>query len=93
MSLSPMELHEEELGQLRRLVQSPAWDLFRTRVLKRVESNEREKARALRESKPEEAMRLQSRIDGLKESLDLIGQYMEGLEESLRKDESIPAYS
>ena len=91
MPLSPMELCEEELGQLRRLVQSPAWELFKARVLRRAEFNEREKAKALRESKPEEAMRFQARIDGLKESLDLIYQYMEGLEEGL-KAEPISGY-
>ena len=88
MPLSPTELREEELGQLRRLVQSPAWELFKTRVLKRVESSEREKAKALRESKAEQAVILQARIDGLKESLDLIYQYMEGLQDQ----EEVPAY-
>ena len=88
MPLSPTELREEELGQLRRMVQSPAWELFKTRVLKRVESSEREKAKALRESKAEQAVILQARIDGLKESLDLIYQYMEGLQDQ----EEVPAY-
>ena len=91
MPLSPTELHEEELGQLRRLVQSPGWELFKTLVLKRVESNEREKAKALRELKSEQAVILQARIDGLKESLDVIYQYMEGIEADL-KQEDVPAY-
>ena len=89
MPLSPTELREEELGQLRRLVQSPAWELFKARVLKRVESSEREKAKALRESNSQQAVILQARIDGLKESLDLIYQYMEGLQD---QEESVPAY-
>ena len=92
MPLSPMELHEEELGQLRRLVQSPGWELFKVRVLKRVESSEREKAKALREGNSQQAVILQARIDGLKESLDTIYQYMEGLAEELQKEESVPAY-
>ena len=89
MPLSPTELREEELGQLRRLVQSPAWELFKARVLKRVESSEREKAKALRESNSGQAVILQARIDGLKESLDLIYQYMEGLQD---QEEGVPAY-
>ena len=92
MSLTETELHQEELGQLRRLVQSPAWDLYKARVLKRVESNEREKAKALREYKADQAVILQSRIDGLRESLDIIHQYMEGLEDSLQPNEN-PAYA
>ena len=60
-------------------------------MLKRVESNEREKAKALRELKSEQAVILQARIDGLKESLDVIYQYMEGIEADL-KQEDVPAY-
>ena len=96
MPLSPMELHEEELGQLRRLVQSPGWGLFNNLVHKRVQSREQEKARVLRASKPEEmaqAVRFQAEIDGLRESLDLVHQYMEGLEEDLQPKEAIGSYT
>ena len=81
MPLSPTELRDEELAQLRRLVQSPAWDLYKTHVLKRVVRNEQEKAKALRESNPTLAVQLQARIDGLLESLNVIAQAMEGLHE------------
>ena len=93
MPVSPTERHEEELGQLRRLVQSPGWGLFSSRVLKRVESSEPEKAKALRESRTSEAVMLQARIDGLKESLDLIHQYMEGLQDDLQPKETSSAYA
>ena len=90
MALTPQELHVEELGQLRRLVQSPAWSLFKVRVQKRVEFKDLEKARHLREGRLQEAAVVQAQVDGLRESMDLIHQYMEGLEEELRVPE--PAY-
>lgn len=92
MPLSPTELQGEHLGQLRRLVQSPGWDLYKAHVLKRVESSEREKAKFLREGKSLEAMAQQHRIDGMKDSLDTIHQYMEGIEELLTVEDPAPTY-
>ena len=77
MPLSPTETHAEELGQLRRLAQSPAWGLFSSRVLKRVASSEQEKARLLRESNLQQAMAMQCRVDGLREALDMLPQMIE----------------
>ena len=77
MALSPMETHDEELGQLRRLAQSPAWGLFSSRVLKRVASSEQEKARLLREGMLQQAMAMQCRVDGLREALDILPQLIE----------------
>ena len=93
MPLSPTELHEEELVQLRRLAQSQGWALFSTRVLKRVASSEREKARCLREGQTDAAIRLQARIDGLKESLDLLQQAMDGIAEDLQPKEPVGSYA
>ena len=80
MPLSPTELRDEALVQLRRLVQSPGWDLYRTQVSKRVARSESEKAKLLREEKYQAAALEQGRVDGLREALDTIHQYMEGLE-------------
>ena len=80
MPLSPTELREEALVQLRRLVQSPGWDLYRTQVTKHVQRSESEKAKLLREEKYQAAALEQGRVDGLREALDAIHQYMEGLE-------------
>ena len=89
MALSPMELREEALVQLRRLVQSPGWDLYRTQVTKRVQRSESEKAKLLREHNYQAAALEQGKVDGLREALDTIAQYMEGLEVP---EENEPAY-
>ena len=79
MPLSTTELREEQLGQLSRLVQSPGWGLYRTRVEQCVVRNELVKAKLLRELKLQEAAQLQSRLDGLREALDLMDQYIDSL--------------
>ena len=92
VNLPATEPQAEELAALRQLVQSPGWAHFNHLVLKRVESNEREKAKALRDQNPSLAMSLQARVDGLRESLDLIVQRMEGLHEVLEEAEGSGIY-
>lgn len=80
------ESHEEDLSQLSRLVQSPAWALYSSRVLKQVQSSEQEKARALREANWPLASRLQGRSDGLREAVDLLPQLCEELQRLVKPD-------
>ena len=93
MPLSPMELHDEALGQLRRLVQSPGWDLYSSLVLKRVQSSEQEKAKGLREALFEQALWLQGQIDGLRAALDLLPQEIDRLEAEVHPAEPIGSYA
>ena len=93
MPLSPMEHHEADLVQLRQLVLSPGWALYKARVLKQVQSRDRERARLQREMKQMESYGEQRQIDGLNEALDVIHQYMEGLSEDLQQSDTEPAYS
>lgn len=61
-------------------------------MLKRVLSNEAEKAKALREAHPDEAMRLQSLVDGLRMALDLLPQTVDLMEQAQHLQESGSAY-
>ena len=54
-----------------------------------MQRSESEKAKLLREEKYQAAALEQGRVDGLREALDAIHQYMEGLEVP---EDSSPAY-
>jgi len=79
MPLSEMELRQEDLGQLRQLVQSPGWELLKARLVRLGQRSESEKARLLRSAKPEElqqAIRYQGEVDGLTKAITEIERYM-----------------
>ena len=82
MALSDQELHQEDLGQLRRLAQSPGWALLITRLQRLVQRSESEKARLLRDGKPEslqQASRYQGEVDGLTRAMTELTRYMDEL--------------
>ena len=82
MALSEVELRQEDLGQLRRLVQSPGWGLLTARLARLVQRSESEKARLLREAKPEslqQATRYQGEVDGIQRALKEVERYMDEL--------------
>ena len=82
MALSETELRQEDLGQLRRLVQSPGWELLTSRLLRLVQRSESEKARLLRDGKPEslqQASRYQGEVDGIQRALTEVERYMKEL--------------
>ena len=93
MALKPKEVVEGELAQLRALVQSPGWDLFRAHALKRAQSRDKARANLQRECKHELAYGELRQIDGIHETLDLIHQVMEGMASSVRVEETSPAYA
>ena len=82
MPLSAMEVRQEDLAQLKRLVQSPAWGLLSNRLARLVQRSESEKARLLREGKPEslqQATRYQGEVDGLQRALTEVNRYIDEL--------------
>ena len=82
MALSEVELKQEDLGQLRRLAQSPAWGLLSTRLQRLVQRSESEKARLLREGKPDslqQASRYQGEVDGLTRAMTELTRYIDEL--------------
>ena len=82
MALSEVELRQEDLGQLRRLVQSPGWVLLTTRLQRLVQRSESEKARLLRDGKPEslqQSIRYQGEVDGLTRAMTELTRYMDEL--------------
>ena len=89
MALTDAEVKQENLGVLRRLALSPGWDLYRTHLLKLVQSREQEKASLLRGSKPTEAMAIQARIDGLMEALTSLDKTIVELQS---KQDDTPLY-
>ena len=92
MALLEAEVAEEQLGQLRRLAQSPAWGLFKTHLMKHVESSEREKAQFLRDEQVHRATMLQGRIDGMFCALELLGKQIAEYEKQLKTSEAEPVY-
>ena len=79
MALSPTEVSEENLAQLQRLVQSPGWGLFKTRLTKRVASRELAKDQYLREEKHHLATLELGRVEGLREAVEDLFRYIEEL--------------
>ena len=68
MAVSPQEQHKEELVRLRQLSHSPEWALYQAQLAQLKQRNEVEKAQALRAGKLHEAVLLQGRGEGIKES-------------------------
>ena len=90
MALEEQELREEQLAQLRRLAQSPAWGLYKTRLLRLVECKQREKARFLREGNLQQAASEQWYVDGVQKAVEELDIYMKELS---HQEESFPAYA
>lgn len=65
MALSPLELQEEQLVQLRQLAQSPGWALYQARLRSLSKSREVAKADALRAGEWQSAGYFQGITDGI----------------------------
>ena len=76
MALTVPETQEADLAQLRRLAQSPGWELYRARVQRLVQRNEAEKAKFLRTGDTSKAAALQHQVDGLVQALNELYFYM-----------------
>ena len=84
MSLEQAELRQEQLLQLRRLAQSPGWELLRQRLSQLVQRSESEKASLLRESYEgleTRASYLQGQVDGLQAAVAELTRYEKELEQ------------
>ena len=93
MSLEQAELRQEQLLQLRRLAQSPGWELLRQRLSQLVQRSESEKASLLRESyegRETRASYLQGQVDGLQAAVAALTRYDKELEQQSVLSE--PAY-
>ena len=77
--LSPQELKEEALVQLRQLAQSPGWGLYLARLARLSKAKEVAKADALRSGEGHEAVMLQGVIDGVELALRELERYMDTL--------------
>lgn len=77
--LSPQELREEALVQLRQLAQSPGWALLQARLRSLSKSKEVVKADALRVGEGHNAVLMQGVIDGLELALRELERYMGSL--------------
>ena len=92
MPLSPTELVEEELVQLRRLAQSPGWGLLKTRAQKQLASSEAEKAHLLREGNTHAATLMQGRVDGWQDAITLLDAMLEEHQEAVHEAPDPPRY-
>ena len=93
MSLEQAELRQEQLLQLRRLAQSPGWELLRQRLSQLVQRSESEKASLLRDSyegRETRASYLQGQVDGLQAAVAELTRYEKELEQQSVLSE--PAY-
>ena len=93
MSLEQAELRQEQLLQLRRLAQSPGWELLRQRLSQLVQRSESEKASLLRESyegRETRASYLQGQVDGVQAAVNELTHYEKELEQQIVPTE--PAY-
>ena len=77
MPLSPTELQEEALGQLRQLVQSPGWALYQARLRSLSKSREVARNDALRAGEGHDAVLYQGMIDGLDLAIRELDRYVE----------------
>ena len=92
MPLEETELREEQLQQLRRLAQSPGWELLRRRLGQLVQRSESEKASLLRDGlqgKETRASYLQGKVDGLEVAVQELSRYEKELEQQVQ---DTPAY-
>ena len=90
MPLTDKEQLQEELAELRRLAQSPAWDLYSSHLRQLVIRAEEEKALHLRKNDTHRAILIQGQVDGMKRALDALDKMISSV--NLNKDESIPSY-
>ena len=79
MALSPTELQEEAVQQLRQLAQSPGWALYAVRLRSLSRSRSKAKADALRSERMNEAMRMQGEQDGLELAVEELSRYVKRL--------------
>ena len=77
--LEETELREEQLKELKLLVQSPGWVLFRNRLRERLQHKEREKAGFLLAGKLHEAVIVQGYINGLSDYERIVEDHMSKL--------------
>ena len=92
MPLEETELREEQLQQLRRLAQSPGWELLRQRLRALVQRSESEKANLLRDNvqgRETRASYLQGQVDCLTVAMTELGRYEKDLEQQAQE---LPAY-
>ena len=75
MALSPVELREEALGQLRQLAQSPGWALYVARLRSLGKSREEAKANALRAYEVSDAVYFQGVSDGIDLAIRELDRY------------------
>ena len=81
-----MELRDEQLRELKLLVQSPGWVLFRNRLQERVQHKEREKADFLLRGMLHEAVIAQGYINGLVSVEKTLADYMERLKVTIEEE-------
>lgn len=67
-----MELSQDQILALKKLVVSKEWELARTLWTKHLQQREREKADSLRLAELNEAIRLQGYIDGCNDLIHMI---------------------
>ena len=77
--LSPTELQEEALGQLRQLVQSPGWGLYQARLRSLSRSRESAKADALRAGEASDAVFYQGMVDGVDLAVKELDRFIIGM--------------
>ena len=93
MSLEQAELRQEQLLQLRRLAQSPGWELLRQRLSQLAQRSESEKASLLRDSyagRETRASYLQGQVDGVQAAVAELTRYEKELEQ--QSAPTAPAY-
>ena len=80
------ELRDEQLRELKLLVQSPGWVLYRNRLQERVQHKEREKASFLLAGKLHEAVVSQGYINGLSDYERIVEDYMAKLTHKVEEE-------
>ena len=84
--LEETELREEQLREMKLLVQSPGWVLYRNRLHERVLHKEREKAAFLLAGKLHEAIVAQGYITGLSDYERIVDDYMAKLTHKVEEE-------
>ena len=80
----------EELALLQALAQSPGWARYSSRLRRRVQSSDKEKAVLLRNQEGQGAMFLQAKIDGMNFALDYLAQLIDERNASVSQAVSSP---
>ena len=80
------ELRDEQLRELKLLVQSPGWVLYRNRLQERVQHKEREKAAFLLRGSLHEAVVAQGYISGLSDFERILEDYMAKLKVTVEEE-------